>query len=175
MEKLHQKTKKTQVKSVSQSLPGQTATMDSNSPLHTAQKKQNEAIEKSPYMTRQEVSVERVLQPVQKKNVTGMPDNVKAKMEGSFNTDFSNVRVHASSSKAPEVGALAYTQGTDIHFAPGQFSPESSSGQSLLGHELAHVVQQGEGRVQPTTEINGLPVNDNPALEDEADRMGNKI
>ena len=107
-------------------------------------------------------------------NKTGLPDEVKTKMETTFNTDFSSVRVHANSSRAPEVGALAYTQGHDIHFAPGQFSPDNSMGQQLLGHELTHVVQQQEGHVQPTTEVAGLPVNDNPAFEKEADSMGSK-
>lgn len=112
--------------------------------------------------------------PVQRRaeNQTGIPDDVKQRMEDSFNTDFSSVRVHPDSSSAPEVGALAYTQGTDIHFAPGQFKPDTSAGQQLLGHELAHVVQQAEGRVQPTTEIGGMPVNDNEALEHEADMLG---
>ncbi|MCP4669249.1 MAG: DUF4157 domain-containing protein, partial [Deltaproteobacteria bacterium] len=113
--------------------------------------------------------------PVQRRtNRTGMPDKVKDKMERSFNTDFSNVTVHANSSKAPEVGALAYTQGSDIHFAPGHYSPGSSSGNHLLGHELAHVVQQSQGRVKPTGEVAGLPLNDSPALEKEADNMGRK-
>ena len=107
-------------------------------------------------------------------NQTGIPDSVKQRMEDSFGTDFSSVRVHPESSKAPEVGALAYTQGTDIHFAPGQFKPDTSAGQQLLGHELAHVVQQAEGRVQPTTEIAGMPVNDNEGLEREADVLGAK-
>lgn len=110
----------------------------------------------------------------QAENKTGIPDDVKQRMEDSFNTDFSGVRVHPDSSSAPEVGALAYTQGTDIHFAPGQFKPDTSAGQQLLGHELAHVVQQAEGRVQPTTEIGGMPVNDNEALEHEADVLGAK-
>lgn len=110
----------------------------------------------------------------QAENKTGIPDDVKQRMEDSFNTDFSGVRVHPDSSAAPEVGALAYTQGTDIHFAPGQFKPDTSAGQQLLGHELAHVVQQAEGRVQPTTEIGGMPVNDNEALEHEADVLGAK-
>lgn len=115
-------------------------------------------------------------QPVQAEaeNKTGIPDNVKQRMENSFGTDFSSVRVHPESSKAPEVGALAYTQGTDIHFAPGQFKPETSAGQQLLGHELTHVIQQAEGRVQPTTEIGGMPVNDNESLEHEADILGAK-
>ena len=107
-------------------------------------------------------------------NNTGIPDNVKQKMEDSFGTDFSDVRIHSESPQAPEVGALAYTQGTDIHFAPGQFKPDTSAGQQLLGHELAHVIQQAEGRVQPTTEIGGMSVNDDGGLEHEADVLGAK-
>lgn len=107
-------------------------------------------------------------------NQTGIPDTVKQQMEDSFGTDFSSVQVHPDSAKAPEVGALAYTQGTDIHFAPGQFKPETSSGQQLLGHELTHVIQQAEGRVQPTTEVGGMPVNNDVSLEHEADILGAK-
>ena len=109
-----------------------------------------------------------------KKNTTGMPDDVKSRMEGSFQTDFSDVSVHASSSRAPEVGALAYTQGSDIHFAPGQYKPDTTQGQALIGHELAHVVQQREGRVTPTCEVAGMPVNDDQSLEDEADSLGKR-
>lgn len=107
-------------------------------------------------------------------NQTGIPDEVKQRMESSFDTDFSSVRVHPDSSKAPDVGALAFTQGTDIHFAPGQFKPDTSAGQQLLGHELTHVIQQAEGRVQPTTEIAGMSVNDDVSLEHEADVLGAK-
>ena len=113
----------------------------------------------SPYITAQRKQMERCFgpafgKPVQKKeNHTGIPDEVKTRMETVLQADFSHVRVHPSSAKAPEVGALAYTQGSDIHFAPGQFSPQSSSGKSLLGHELTHVVQQQEGRVTPTTKV----------------------
>lgn len=107
-------------------------------------------------------------------NRTGIPGEVKQKMENSLGSDFSSVRVHPESAKAPEVGALAYTQGTDIHFAPGQFKPDTSTGQQLLGHELAHVVQQQKGLVQPTAEIGGIAINDDSALEHEADVLGNK-
>ena len=109
------------------------------------------------------------------KNRTGMPNEVKTQMEEAFNTDFSDVRVHSNSSQAKEVGALAYTQGANVHFAPGQFKPETSAGRQLLGHELAHVLQQRQGRVQPTGEVAGLPVNDSPGLENEADRLGEKV
>lgn len=108
-------------------------------------------------------------------NHTGIPDQVIQGMEDSFGADFSSVRVHPDSSKAPEVGALAYTQGTDIHFAPGQFKPDTPAGQQLLGHELTHVIQQAEGRVQPTTEVSGMAVNDDFSLEHEADVMGAKV
>ncbi|NOY84874.1 MAG: DUF4157 domain-containing protein [Nitrospirae bacterium] len=141
---------------------------------------QSQRIQNSAFVVAQRTAQRRcfgdaTMQPLQKKeNKTGMPDDVKAGMEATHKADFSDVQIHPSSAKAPEVGALAYTQGTDIHFAPGQFSPNTTTGKSLLGHELTHVVQQREGRVAPTTEVNGMPVNDNPGLEKEADDFGKK-
>lgn len=116
-------------------------------------------------------------QPVQRqpKGNSGVSDGVMSQMENAFQADFSDVKVHPNSSKAPDVGAVAYTQGSDIHFAPGQFKPDTSQGRQLLGHELTHVVQQREGKVQPTTEVNGLPVNDDLSFEKEADDMGKKV
>ncbi|HMG23203.1 MAG TPA: DUF4157 domain-containing protein [Kofleriaceae bacterium] len=102
-----------------------------------------------------------------------MRDDVRAKMERSLGADFSAVRIHEGSAAAA-MGALAYTQGTDIHFAPGQYQPDSPGGQELLGHELAHVVQQAQGRVQPTAQAKGVGLNDDSALEREADAMGAK-
>jgi hypothetical protein len=92
-------------------------------------------------------------------------------MERAFGTDFSAVRIHEGT-RAKEMGALAYTQGTDIHFAPGQYQPQSERGQELLGHELAHVVQQAQGRVQATKQKKGVGMNDDHGLEHEADAMG---
>jgi hypothetical protein len=102
-----------------------------------------------------------------------MPAAVQARMEQSLGADFSGVRIHQGD-QATSLGALAYTQGADIHFAPGQYDPASQRGQELLGHELAHVVQQREGRVHATTQAKGagVAVNDSPALEREADDMG---
>ncbi|ACY14285.1 eCIS core domain-containing protein [Haliangium ochraceum] len=100
-----------------------------------------------------------------------LPEAVQAKMGRAFGTDFSAVRVHEGA-QAENLGALAYTQGSDIHFAPGQYAPESHSGQELLGHELAHVVQQSQGRVQSTTQAKGVAINDDGGLEREADEWG---
>lgn len=105
-------------------------------------------------------------EPVQKKNETGMPDTLKAGIEDLSGFAMDDVRVHYNSDKPATVQALAYTQGTDIHVAPGQ--------EQHLPHEAWHVAQQMAGRVEPTTEVGGLPVNDNAALEHEADVMGAK-
>jgi hypothetical protein len=100
-----------------------------------------------------------------------MARGVQAKMERAFRTDFSAVRIHEGP-QAHAVGALAYTQGTDVHFAPGQYQPDSRRGQELLGHELTHVVQQAQGRVRAPRQAAGVPVNDDAGLEREADVMG---
>ncbi len=105
---------------------------------------------------------------------TGMPDEVRSSMESSFGQDFSSVRVHRNSAQAKSIGALAYTKGNDVHFAPGQYNPGSQSGRKLIGHELAHVVQQRQGRVRPTGSVGGMALNDSPRLEAEADRQGDR-
>lgn len=114
--------------------------------------------------------------PVQAKaNKTNLPDEFKAEMEAGLGNDFSDVRVHPASSKAGQVNALAYTQGSDIHIAPGRFQPHAAQGRQLLTHELTHVVQQREGRVAPTGEVGGMPLNDDPLLEKEAEEMAAKL
>ena len=106
-------------------------------------------------------------QPVQKKqNRTGLPDRLKNGVEQLSGLDISNVRVHYNSPKPAQVQAHAYTQGNNIHVAPGQ--------EQHLPHEAWHVTQQMQGRVKPTTEVGGMPVNDNAGLEKEADVMGGK-
>lgn len=105
--------------------------------------------------------------PVQKsENKTGLPDSLKSGAENMSGMNLDSVRVHTNSAKPASVGAYAYTQGTDIHVAPGQMKH--------LPHETWHVVQQMQGRVKPTTYVGGLPVNDNAGLEKEADNMGEK-
>ena len=94
---------------------------------------------------------------------------VRKKMESAFGTDFSDVRVHQTPD-ARSIGAVAFTHGANVHFAPGKYDPESQAGQRLLGHELMHVVQQGGGGVRQTE----TGVNLDPSLEAEADRLGAK-
>ena len=80
-----------------------------------------------------------------------LPANVRAQMERSFGADFSSVRVHEAPRESA-LGSLAYTQGTDIHFAPGAYDPGTDEGDELIAHELAHVVQQRQGRVAASAE-----------------------
>lgn len=99
------------------------------------------------------------------KNNTGLPDNLKAGIESLSGYSMDDVQVHYNSDKPAQLQALAYAQGTDIHIAPGQ--------ERHLPHEAWHVVQQKQGRVQPTMQMKGgVAVNDDEGLENEADKMG---
>jgi hypothetical protein len=67
-------------------------------------------------------------------------------MEPHFGYDFSGVRIHTDQAAADSAGALganAYTARNHIAFAPGQYAPETETGNRLIAHELTHVVQQG--------------------------------
>jgi len=79
---------------------------------------------------------------------TGAPlaDIARQTFEPRFGHDFSQVRIFADNQAARAAEALdarAFTVGSDIVFGAGQYAPESPSGQRLLAHELAHVVQGG--------------------------------
>ncbi len=102
-----------------------------------------------------------------------VPLPVRNKMERLFDWDFSDVRIHEGP-EASLIGAKAFTCGTDIYFAQGMYGPWSESGQRLLAHELAHVVQQREGRALIVNK-NKLSIVLDQNLEDEADRMAEYV
>lgn len=98
-------------------------------------------------------------------NRTGIPDRLKSGLEALSAMDLSGVRVHRNSPKPAQLNALAFTQGQEIHVAPGQ--------EKHLPHEGWHVVQQMQGRVRATMQLkDGIPVNDDDGMEHEADVMG---
>jgi Domain of unknown function (DUF4157) len=101
-----------------------------------------------------------------KENNTGLSNQLKSGIESLSGMDMSDVRVHRNSSKPASVNALAYTQGSNIHVAPGQ--------DKHIAHEAWHTVQQKQGRVKATGEIGGMRLNDSHSLESEADRMGSR-
>lgn len=106
-------------------------------------------------------------------NNTGIPDKLKTGIESLSGYSLDDVMVHYNSAKPAQLQAHAYTQGAEIHLAPGQ--------ESHLAHEAWHVVQQKQGRVNPSMKIpditnlsvNGpLTINNDPALEQEAELAG---
>lgn len=119
----------------------------------------------SPRMVAQRQMLERVglRAPVSR---GGLPQPLRSGIEALSGLDMSEVSVHHNSDRPAQLNALAYAQGNDIHLGPGQ--------EHHLPHEAWHVVQQRQGRVQPTMQMAGLSVNDSGALESEADVMGRK-
>jgi len=92
---------------------------------------------------------------------------VLSRMGAAFSADFSSVRVHTGSAAdevASKLKAHALTAGSDIVFRGGAYNPGTQSGNRLLAHELAHVVQQRDGVVR-------APVDSGPSdpLERAAD------
>lgn len=103
--------------------------------------------------------------------VLQLPIRLRRAMESLFSQSFENVRVHVGSAPTA-IGARAYACGNQIHITPEEYRPDSAEGWRVLGHELAHVVQQRLGQV----EVSGDPatiVNDEE-LEDAANVMGER-
>lgn len=104
---------------------------------------------------------------------TPLPDEIRRDAEELFGEDFSDVRVIVSDA-APKIGAIAFTSGSEIHIAPGVYRPGTEATRALLGHELAHVVQQRRGRATNPHGY-GVAVVRDQGLEAEADRMGRAL
>jgi hypothetical protein len=103
-------------------------------------------------------------------------ESVRPFMESRFGLDFSAVRVHTDSRAATSAKALnarAYTAGSHLVFADGQYNPGSESGRTLLAHELTHVVQQG-GR-SASVGSRGVELDSSDAREAESDRVANAV
>lgn len=109
-----------------------------------------------------------------------MPEDVRRRMEGAFDHDFSGVKVHTggpAEQLAGDLQATAFTHGEDIYFGRGAFGPGTSSGQHLLAHELTHVVQRREGRDTGAVAASRGPTvgrADDP-LEAEADQVASQV
>ena len=101
----------------------------------------------------------------QKGRRVDLPEAMREKMESAFGADLSAVKLYESEAVS-EAGANAITQGSEIAFAPGMLDFSSFGGQSLLGHEISHVVSQARGEV-----TGGGFLNDR-SLEARADREG---
>ncbi len=84
---------------------------------------------------------------------TGQPleSSTRSKMENAFGTSFSGVELHTDNTAGQLSGnmnARAFTVGNHIAFAPGEYQPGNLVSDALLAHELAHTIQQQEGRTR---------------------------
>ncbi len=104
---------------------------------------------------------------------SGFDPAVRARMEGLFGEDFGDVNVHTNAAETKAMGAQAFARGRDIYFAEGAYAPDTADGQFLLGHELAHVVQQRGSTA--TTQRKAVGPSSTSGLEAEADRVGRCI
>jgi hypothetical protein len=100
----------------------------------------------------------------------------RAFMEPRFGHDFSKVRVHAdapAAESAEAINAQAYTVGRDVVVGDGKYQPWTTEGRKLLGHELAHVVQQQAYASGGTSELRTTHPSENS--EHEARAAANAI
>jgi Domain of unknown function (DUF4157) len=94
---------------------------------------------------------------------------LKSRMESAFGYDFSRVRIHTDPKAAgisAGLNARAFTIGSDVAFALGEYQPGTLIGDALIAHELAHVVQQAGGSGSEVQHEGG---SENNALEEDAD------
>lgn len=112
--------------------------------------------------------------PIQRQQKTAHSNNsrldesqIKANVSALTGTDVSDAQVTYNSGKPAQLQAEATAQGSEVHLAPGK--------EQHLGHELTHIAQQKQGRVQTTVQANnGVGINNDPRLEKEADDIGAK-
>jgi hypothetical protein len=97
-----------------------------------------------------------------------LDSRVQSQMSSALGHDFSGVRVHTDSHAATlssDLQARAFTIGSDVAFASGEYKPGTLIGDALIAHELAHVVQQSATGIGPM-----MKKGDYDALEVDADR-----
>jgi hypothetical protein len=108
-----------------------------------------------------------------------LPRQTQKNFDASFGTDLSSVRVHDGSQHnelAHGLRAKAFTVGSDIFFAQGQYRPGSQHGDRLLAHELTHVMQQSSGQVQAKALDSGIQMGESgDHHEQEAERVADRV
>jgi hypothetical protein len=91
------------------------------------------------------VAAPRIVHQVLDSAGQAMDWDTRAFMEPRFGHSFGSVRIHSdelAARSAKSVHALAYTVGQHVVFGERQYAPRTRTGQSLIAHELAHVLQQ---------------------------------
>jgi hypothetical protein len=96
-----------------------------------------------------ELAVDR--QAVARASTSGqaLDGDVRERMESGFDRDLGHVRVHTGPGAAQlsaQMGAKAFTTGSDVYFGKGEYRPGTPTGDNVLAHEIAHTVaDRGSG------------------------------
>lgn len=103
--------------------------------------------------------------------------SLQRQMETKFKKSFDDVKLHTdqpANTLSKQLEASAFTIGSDVFFREGKYDPGSIKGQELLAHELTHVIQQREGKVNSGTPgLNVRPAGDE--FEQEADSTAESL
>lgn len=81
-----------------------------------------------------------------------LDDGTRRFFESRYQADLSAVRVHdtaQAAASAARLDAHAFAIGSSIVFGAGEYQPHTSAGKRLIGHELAHVLQD-DAQAGPT-------------------------
>jgi hypothetical protein len=123
---------------------------------------------------------EEIAERIKRTQGGGQPleEGMQRRMSVATGQDFSNVRVHTDAEAdqiSRQLDAKAFTAGQDVFFREGEYSPRSTGGQELIAHEMTHVVQQSQGKVDGG-DGKGIKVNAPDDIhERQADRVAQKI
>jgi len=125
--------------------------------FESVQLMEDEELMQGKFETAQRMEEEEPLQGKAADENSGLSAQLKTGIESLSGVSMDDVNVHYNSDKPAQMQAHAFAQGKDIHVAPGQ--------EQHVPHEAWHIAQQAQGRVQPTTQVGGAQVNDDPSLE----------
>ena len=98
-----------------------------------------------------------------------MPEELKARMENHFGMSLSGIKLRESS-QVRDMGTTAVARGDTVSFAPGVYNPGTRIGREIIGHEIAHVVQQASGKAEAN--LPGVAISLDQGLEHAADHEG---
>jgi len=98
-----------------------------------------------------------------------LPESLAESIQGGFGIDMSKLSL-LESPEVAQMGAKATAQGNVIRFAPGEYKPDTTEGLKILGHELNHIREQAQGKVQAN--IEGTNIHFDQVHEASCDRAG---
>ncbi len=105
---------------------------------------------------------------------TALEPSTRDRFAAELGDSLGDVRIHADAdadSLARAVSARAFTTGSDLFFASGEYRPGSSAGNRLIAHELTHVVQQRGAPVSGPMTVS----DPNDAFEVEAEAVAREL